>query len=187
MKLKIADLAAGEIHLHRAVDPKTLPVLEALHREGQVGFGHPLNLDLRAFCNRDMVTVLGRVNTQVAMDCARCLTRYLHSLDFAVELSYLQVKSPGTRVEESSDRELEIDAREAGLIRFEGEVLDLGEGIAEQIIMRLPIKPLCYPECKGLCSQCGVNLNQERCNCSQAGGENPFAMLKHWSRNTQGE
>jgi uncharacterized protein len=186
MKLIITDLAAGEIHLQRVVDPCTLPALEALQREGQVGFGHPLNVDLRAFHNRDMVTVLGSLNTQVALDCARCLTRYLQPLDFAIELSYLQVGEPGTRVEARFEQELELDAREAGLIRFEGEVLDLGEGITEQIIMRLPIKPLCDPGCKGLCSQCGVNLNQKSCNCTPADAEHPFSVLENWSRKTKG-
>lgn len=181
MKLKCTDLSAGEIRLKMAVDPLTMPTLEALHREGQVGFEHPLDLDLRAFRNRDMVTVLGRLATRVGMDCARCLTRHLQSLDFAFELSYLQIGDSATRVEGTADQNLELDAREAGLIHFKGEVLDLREGLAEQVIMRLPLKPLCVSECKGLCSQCGVNLNQERCTCSQTQRENPFAVLKYWS------
>jgi uncharacterized protein len=187
MKLKIDELADGEIRLRMAVDPAKLPALEALQREGQIGFGHPLNMDLKAFRNRDMVTVLGRLTTQVAMDCARCLTRHLQPLDFAVELSYLQVSNAATRVQGAVDQNLELDAREAGLIRFEGEVLDLGEGIAEQVIMRLPIKPLCHPECLGLCSRCGVNLNRERCSCAQNDGESPFAVLQNWSPKTKGD
>jgi uncharacterized protein len=187
MQLKTTDLAAGEVHLQMAVDPTRLPALEALHREGQIGFGHPLNLDLRAFRNRDMVTVTGRLATRVAIDCARCLTRHLQPLDFAVELSYLQVSDHETRVQTAAGQNLELDAREAGLIHFEGETLDLADGIAEQVIMRLPIKPLCHPECRGLCSRCGVNLNRKRCSCARNEGENPFAVLQNWSPKPKGD
>jgi uncharacterized protein len=181
MQLKCTDLDASEIRLQMAVDPLTMPALEALHQEGQIGFEYPLDLDLRAFRNRDMVTVLGRLATRVGMDCARCLTRHLQTLDFAFELSYLQISDSATRMEGTADQHLELDAREAGLIHFKGEVLDLRAGLAEQVIMRLPIKPLCHSECRGLCSQCGVNLNQHRCTCSPADSENPFAVLKNWS------
>ncbi|MEJ2638621.1 MAG: DUF177 domain-containing protein [Desulfosarcinaceae bacterium] len=187
MKLNINDLSAGEMRLRMAVDPIQLPALEALHRGGQVGFGHPLNVDLRAFRNRDMVTVLGRLTTQVAMDCARCLTRHLQPLDFAVELSYLQGGESAAQIEAASNQDLELDAREAGLIRFEGDILDLGEGIAEQVIMRLPIKPLCDPGCKGLCSRCGANLNRERCSCARDESESPFAVLQHWLPKAKGD
>jgi uncharacterized protein len=187
MKLKTSDLAAGEVRLRMAVDPTRLLALDALHRKGQIGFGHPLNLDLQAFRNRDMVTVTGRLATRVAMDCARCLTRHLQPLDFVVELSYLQVSDSKTRVQTAADQNLELDAREAGLICFEGETLDLADGIAEQVIMRLPIKPLCHPECPGLCSRCGVNLNRERCCCARNESENPFAVLQNWSPKTKGD
>jgi uncharacterized protein len=187
MKLKITDLATDEVRLRMAVDPTGMPALEALHREGQVGFEHTLNLDLRAFRNRDMVTVLGQLTTRAAMDCARCLTRHLQPLDIAVELSYLQVRDSATRIQGAAVQNLELDAREAGLIRFEGEVLDLTEGLAEQVIMQLPIKPLCHPECQGLCSRCGVNLNRERCSCDRDPGGSPFAMLQHWPPKTKGD
>ena len=43
--------------------------------------------------------------------------------------------------------------------------IDLNGDIREEVILDYPIKPLCRPECKGLCRQCGKNLNQGGCNC----------------------
>ncbi|MDP2941401.1 MAG: YceD family protein [Candidatus Omnitrophota bacterium] len=43
--------------------------------------------------------------------------------------------------------------------------IDLGPDIREEIILDYPIKPLCRPDCKGLCHKCGRNLNRERCKC----------------------
>ncbi len=44
--------------------------------------------------------------------------------------------------------------------------INLGEDIRQEMIMRLPTRILCKPDCLGLCSKCGVNLNKEKCKCS---------------------
>jgi uncharacterized protein len=36
---------------------------------------------------------------------------------------------------------------------------------AEQVYLEIPMKPLCSPECRGLCPRCGANLNTETCAC----------------------
>lgn len=45
--------------------------------------------------------------------------------------------------------------------------INLEPPILEEIILSLPIKPLCKPDCLGLCSECGTNLNQKTCKCSK--------------------
>ena len=44
--------------------------------------------------------------------------------------------------------------------------LDLKEAIREEVILSQTLLVLCDPDCKGLCPQCGVNLNEESCECS---------------------
>ena len=44
--------------------------------------------------------------------------------------------------------------------------LDLGEAIREEMILSQSPLALCKPDCKGLCPRCGVNLNEDRCECS---------------------
>lgn len=48
-----------------------------------------------------------------------------------------------------------------------GEYLDLDEDIREEIVMNFPMKILCGPECKGICSHCGTNLNIKNCECKK--------------------
>ena len=43
--------------------------------------------------------------------------------------------------------------------------IDLDPEIRGDIILEYPIKPLCKPDCRGLCPKCGKNLNQEKCSC----------------------
>ena len=45
--------------------------------------------------------------------------------------------------------------------------IDLGPEIREDIILEYPLKPLCSPDCKGLCPRCGRNLNLKECNCQK--------------------
>ncbi len=52
-------------------------------------------------------------------------------------------------------------------IVVENGVLNLDELINEEIQLFLPLKMLCSDDCKGLCYQCGKNLNFEKCDCKK--------------------
>lgn len=47
------------------------------------------------------------------------------------------------------------------------EFIDLNEEVRQEIILGLPIKILCKEDCKGLCLNCGVDLNKEQCKCQK--------------------
>ncbi len=44
--------------------------------------------------------------------------------------------------------------------------IDIGEDIRQEMILAVPAVALCREDCKGLCAGCGVNLNNEKCQCS---------------------
>jgi len=75
--------------------------------------------------------------------------------------------------------DLAAAAEDAGLIGFRGEEIDLTEGIQEQLVLGLPMRPLCREDCKGLCAACGADLNVDECNCRQQHPASPFAALRH--------
>ncbi|MBM3459685.1 MAG: DUF177 domain-containing protein [Armatimonadetes bacterium] len=56
-------------------------------------------------------------------------------------------------------------------------ILDLDELIRQWIVCGLPLRTLCSEECAGLCSTCGVNLNDGRCRCEAQQASSPFAAL----------
>ncbi|HEX2986866.1 MAG TPA: DUF177 domain-containing protein, partial [Chloroflexota bacterium] len=56
-------------------------------------------------------------------------------------------------------------------------VLDLTEAIRQYVIVESPLQPLCDEECKGLCSQCGANLNLGPCDCQQLASSVPQGNL----------
>jgi uncharacterized protein len=47
-----------------------------------------------------------------------------------------------------------------------GDQLDLGPMVREVMVLDAPMSPLCRDDCRGLCPQCGVDLNVETCSCS---------------------
>jgi len=43
------------------------------------------------------------------------------------------------------------------------EFIEMDEDIRQEMILHLPQRILCRPDCRGLCPDCGVNLNKEAC------------------------
>lgn len=50
-----------------------------------------------------------------------------------------------------------------------GEYIDVDKDVREEILLNFPAKLLCSERCKGLCVQCGANLNKEKCKCCKGG------------------
>jgi uncharacterized metal-binding protein YceD (DUF177 family) len=67
--------------------------------------------------------------------------------------------------------EIELEKDELGVLVIEGEHLDTEPLIAEQVLLELPMKPLCGPECRGLCPRCGADRNQVADCCEEPADE----------------
>ena len=61
---------------------------------------------------------------------------------------------------------------------FEGDVIDFRDAVQEQVIMAIPMQPLCREDCRGLCPGCGANLNLEKCRCRPDDVDPRLAILK---------
>lgn len=89
--------------------------------------------------------------------CSRCLK---------LTENHIETRLEGTLVEGSQDDFLEDDSEEIDdAIYYENNILDISKLVVEQLFISAPMKILCSDECKGLCSICGINLNNENCDC----------------------
>ena len=43
--------------------------------------------------------------------------------------------------------------------------LDLSPMVRDAVVLELPLAPLCRPDCRGLCTRCGTDLNEGSCEC----------------------
>lgn len=103
--------------------------------------------------------LVGNVATVLELTCGRCLEPFLLPVDSAFDLRYLP------RVDNTGEGEREIEEDDLTTAFYGDDVIDLAQLMGEQFHLVLPMKPLCRPECRGLCPQCGTNLNTGSCAC----------------------
>ncbi len=114
--------------------------------------GSPLILDASLSSMEDGVLVRGKAQVRVHGECARCLTGIDSEREITFdELYLLPDKAARARAAEEDE--------EADDIFVAGETtVDLEPALRDALILDLPLRPLCRPDCAGLCSQCGERL-----------------------------
>lgn len=111
--------------------------------------------------NAGIVRIRYRLQASVKTLCDRCAQEA--AFDLNEEFSHLLAQSS-----EEDD----------GVYPVDGEFrLCLDELVLSDLLLSMPAKLLCSPGCKGLCPQCGVNLNHETCHCTRP-ADDRFAVLK---------
>jgi uncharacterized protein len=63
---------------------------------------------------------------------------------------------------------------------YKDDEIDFDEIVLDQVIMQVPFKPLCADQCRGLCPNCGMNLNTGSCSCRKQTGHAGFAPLRNF-------
>jgi uncharacterized protein len=96
--------------------------------------------------------------------CARCVEPVAVPLKGEFDLLF----RPEGADAEAGERAITEDETEIGYYGKSG--LELEDVVREQVLLTLPGRTLCQPDCKGLCAYCGQNLNVKRCNCEQSAG-----------------
>jgi uncharacterized protein len=108
------------------------------------------------------VHVRGDLEGRVTVECGRCLDHYPVDIGQRMDLFYLPRLADRP---EDEEEEVELDDHDVVVGYYEGEKLDLGEVVREQLLLALPLKRLCRQDCRGLCPSCGRNRNTESCAC----------------------
>ncbi|MCK9376181.1 MAG: DUF177 domain-containing protein [Syntrophobacterales bacterium] len=117
------------------------------------------------------ILVRGQLTGHLELACSRCLESFEAPADAEFDLLLApRSTAAGGEDEELSQEDLDLDY-------YSGEIIDVESLIKEQIILMIPLKPLCQDDCRGLCPRCGANLNQETCQCRNDNVNSPFAHL----------
>ena len=156
---------------------EAFPVLAQMVQNRECEFIEPLKINVKAYRIRELFEVEGNFQTRVRQSCSRCLKRFDMSINSKFALTYTR-ELPD--VDETSDaQEIEWKAEQIGLIYFRGEEIDLRDGIQEQVVMAFPLRALCAETCRGLCPNCGADLNQTDCRCKHSFSASAFAVLEN--------
>jgi len=101
----------------------------------------------------------GEIQLTGSVTCSRCL----REVPFKRRASVSWVFAP--EHERPNESDLELAAEDLDVIWYSDLVVPLDPLIDEQIQLELPMKPLCEEGCRGLCAQCGADLNSAACAC----------------------
>ena len=148
-----------------------------VHSPGRLDLGpdaaqvEPLAAEGSAELVAPEIHLQGLLRTTVEVSCARCL----EAVRLPVEREFDLVYRPMQTI--ARNEEVEIRGAELGIGFYQGNGLLLEDALKEQILLSLPIKSLCKPDCAGLCPQCGQNRNFTACGCRPLAGEDRWAPL----------
>lgn len=172
MQLELKDIKGGELEQEYSCSLVDFPELNLFIEDGGPRFSEPLVFKLRLQKTGKYVEVDGHFDAVVGLSCSRCLQSFDQSLSESFSVTFVPQQK-----ENATDEEVELKADELGLVAYEDETLELRDTLQEQLLMAVPISPLCQQDCKGLCPECGSNLNFETCHCSRKPFNNKFAAL----------
>lgn len=114
--------------------------------------------------------VRGNLQGEVVVPCDRCAEDAVIELDHRFT-TFEDLPDDG-KTETPLDPNL-ICRTEKGGLEF-----DLGALVWEEFVLALPVHPLCKPDCKGICPQCGKNLNEGECACVKQEGDPRLAVFR---------
>lgn len=158
----------GDEHVDRTYESAAFPRQDS----DEYTVAAPVHLVVDVHKDRDAFRVSGRVQTRLLLECGRCLEPFAIPVDSAFDLRYLPQPTGSTHEEH------EIHEDDLTTSYYKDDMLDLGELMREQVQLALPMKPLCTEECKGLCPECGTNLNTAACDCAPKWEDPRLAALK---------
>ncbi len=101
-----------------------------------------LSIKLKIYKTKKHMIFDGYLKGNIILECSRCLNEFPYKIKIKI------------------NQEVKLDKID------DLKIFDLSELIESDIFLAIPIKPLCDEKCDGICPQCGKNLNENECGCS---------------------
>jgi len=149
-----------------------MPPLEGVGE--RISFTEPAVVDVRVTSMGTVFWVEGTIKTAVMLTCSRCLKQFVYPLQTAFSDKYRFGAVRANTPQPDADTTL-----------VAGENLDLTDKVKESILLALPMKALCDKACKGLCPQCGQDLNKGECTCRREASDPRLAVLARLLENDE--
>jgi uncharacterized protein len=176
MRIHVADIPEEGTVLEMNAPSKHFPELTQLEEDGECRFLSDIYARLEIRKVAGIIEVEGKIETKTSATCSRCLATFEAPLrhHFAVDFT------PELTEPDAEQADIALSAEDLGLIYYSEDTLDFQDAIQEQVILSLPLRPLCREDCKGLCRSCGENLNEKDCGCGGSSAmDSRFAVLKN--------
>lgn len=175
MFLDVKELAVRKIRIRKSYAPGMLDF-----HSGDFRQAGPLDLRATAELVEGHIRIYGHFGVRVELTCARCLEAVAEEVSRDFDLYY----RPASNSPAEGEIHLKDGDTEVGF--FQGEGVFLADVLTEQVNLQIPMKAICRSDCRGLCPQCGANLNHADCRCETHKADPRLAALARfkpdWSK-----
>ena len=112
--------------------------------------GSDIGLDLRLEAVHEGILVSGTIDVHVTGECGRCLDPLAYDQEVDVQELFFYEDAVFSQEEDEEEQ-----------YRIEHDLIDLEPVLRDAVVTILPFQPVCREDCQGLCSECGVRLEDE--------------------------
>ena len=141
---------------------------ELVDELSDLGLTKDIDFDLTLTKILREISVNGKLSFGIRAKCSRCLGNV--EMDLHSDVNFILTPKDESFTQ-STEGDLDHDF-------YEGDTVDISGYLRELIAINIPFYIICDKECKGLCSNCGINLNTASCNCEKNLKKSAFAVLK---------
>ena len=134
----------------------------------------PLRVAVQYLRSGDTLLFDGTLSGALAGRCARCLDEFHWTLHRPFSCTLLPAAAA------VGGRETELKPEDLGISFYSGDTVDVSALVREEVLLALPSLPVCRATCKGLCAQCGGNLNAATCDCRPGWSDPRLAALSRF-------
>jgi len=140
----------------------------------ELKFCDNLNFKLTVQIKPKKILIDGNVKGTIKLTCDKCLEEFEFPVEDQINYVFFLTKI----VVDRKNKEFKLTKEDLEIDFLEEDILPLKDIIFGQFFLNIPIKKLCKEDCKGLCPNCGCNLNYEKCRCKKEQTFSPFSKLK---------
>jgi uncharacterized protein len=167
MEFKVSELEKEPIEFDLELAPGIVDLGEEAVQQGPLAASGEAEVIHEHRGPKDIVADIrlrGRWAGKFQVPCARCV----EPVEIPLAADYDLIFRPAEADSEATERS--ITAQETEIGYYQRDSLVLEDVLREQVLLSLPVRTLCKPDCKGLCPRCGADRNSQPCNCT---GDDP--------------
>ncbi|MGA3262997.1 MAG: DUF177 domain-containing protein [Terracidiphilus sp.] len=164
MEFKVSELEREPVEFDLELAPGAVDFGEEAEQTGALAAAGWAEVLHEHRGSRNMVADIrlkGRFAGNFEVPCARCVEPVRIPLAAEFDLIF----RPAGADSEAPERSITAPETEIGY--YQKDSLWLEDVLREQVLLSLPVRTLCKPDCKGLCPRCGENRNSQACNCEE--------------------
>lgn len=166
MLIEVDSLTAAGKHFTARYDPA-----ELLLEDDSVRLLEPVEAKGKASRKDGRVRLEGEVRTRIEKACDRCLRPVSETVAARFEIRFVPPAEAASETPVLEADDLDVEP-------LLGDTIDFDEIVREQILLGVDMRSLCRTDCRGLCLDCGADLNEGDCGCHKEDVDPRWAALK---------